>query len=267
MLFPILRRCLNLCSFPVSAGAFFLAIFVQGVYVIMHYGVEWYPFLMPFNIEQSLWMAAIEHSGLWVLTWFLVGLFYLFQRSPAHQMPGSTLVILLPILVGIASAEYLWGDVLGPHSAAADPLIESVWPGLRLQQARRHLSVTGSMSGFLAVIAVGIRLHSERRTRKEGARCVKCSYLLKGLPEPRCPECGTPFDDAVAGKRARKRQENVSGKIMNGRPRSVQSRSDSISNSSCCSESTARKRRQTRAAHRPHSRQTPHPVYPPPPWI
>jgi len=26
--------------------------------------------------------------------------------------------------------------------------------------------------------------------------CVRCGYNLKGLPEPRCPECGTPFDPA-----------------------------------------------------------------------
>ena len=25
-------------------------------------------------------------------------------------------------------------------------------------------------------------------------RCKKCDYLLIGLTEPRCPECGTPFD-------------------------------------------------------------------------
>ena len=23
--------------------------------------------------------------------------------------------------------------------------------------------------------------------------CVRCGYNLRGLPEPRCPECGTPF--------------------------------------------------------------------------
>lgn len=26
------------------------------------------------------------------------------------------------------------------------------------------------------------------------ARCRTCSYLLRGLPDPVCPECGTPFD-------------------------------------------------------------------------
>ena len=33
-----------------------------------------------------------------------------------------------------------------------------------------------------------------------GERCVKCGYLLRGLPENRCPECGTPFEPA-AGER------------------------------------------------------------------
>jgi hypothetical protein len=29
------------------------------------------------------------------------------------------------------------------------------------------------------------------RRRREG-RCTQCGYSLKGLPEPRCPECGKP---------------------------------------------------------------------------
>lgn len=29
-------------------------------------------------------------------------------------------------------------------------------------------------------------------------RCRVCDYDLRGLPEPRCPECGTPFDPAEA---------------------------------------------------------------------
>ncbi len=33
--------------------------------------------------------------------------------------------------------------------------------------------------------------------REAGARCEQCGYLLRGLPERRCPECGTPFGDEV----------------------------------------------------------------------
>lgn len=29
---------------------------------------------------------------------------------------------------------------------------------------------------------------------KPSMYCLQCRYVLDGLPEPRCPECGTPFD-------------------------------------------------------------------------
>jgi hypothetical protein len=29
--------------------------------------------------------------------------------------------------------------------------------------------------------------------RSTGDRCVGCGYLLLGLPQPRCPECGRDF--------------------------------------------------------------------------
>lgn len=31
-------------------------------------------------------------------------------------------------------------------------------------------------------------------TRESDFRCLGCGYLLTGLPENRCPECGRPFD-------------------------------------------------------------------------
>jgi uncharacterized paraquat-inducible protein A len=35
---------------------------------------------------------------------------------------------------------------------------------------------------------------ARRDARQDPGRCERCGYLLRGLPEPRCPECGTPFD-------------------------------------------------------------------------
>lgn len=33
-----------------------------------------------------------------------------------------------------------------------------------------------------------------RFKRRKPGQCLKCHYNLVNLPEPRCPECGTPFD-------------------------------------------------------------------------
>lgn len=34
-----------------------------------------------------------------------------------------------------------------------------------------------------------------RRSRRKRGLCVECGYNLTGLPEPRCPECGTAIKD------------------------------------------------------------------------
>ena len=44
--------------------------------------------------------------------------------------------------------------------------------------------------GIVSVIRWAVR-------RRDRSRCRKCGYPLRGLPEPRCPECGTPFDRAL----------------------------------------------------------------------
>ena len=49
-----------------------------------------------------------------------------------------------------------------------------------------------------SVIAlIGIGHWTEARRRRQADRCTKCRYCLLGLNEPRCPECGTPFDPAI----------------------------------------------------------------------
>jgi hypothetical protein len=41
--------------------------------------------------------------------------------------------------------------------------------------------------------------HLDIRYYLPGWRCLECGYLLDGLPEPRCPECGRPFDPGDRG--------------------------------------------------------------------
>ena len=55
--------------------------------------------------------------------------------------------------------------------------------------------------GFLALLSYTsvVSVYRIRRRRKLGL-CLSCGYSLHGLTEPRCPECGTPFDDAMLKK-------------------------------------------------------------------
>ena len=49
----------------------------------------------------------------------------------------------------------------------------------------------------LAILAGGWTYKKVRS--KYAKRCTKCGYSLKGLTEPRCPECGEPFNPYMVG--------------------------------------------------------------------
>jgi hypothetical protein len=62
-------------------------------------------------------------------------------------------------------------------------------------------------SSVFAVCSAGSLFFSHRRRRQriKSVLCIRCGYNLHGLPEPRCPECGTPFEmtnksEAVSSK-------------------------------------------------------------------
>lgn len=55
--------------------------------------------------------------------------------------------------------------------------------------------------------ALGAVYHPFRQTRlarRDPSRCRKCGYDLHGLPEPRCPECGSPFGISAMANKARR---------------------------------------------------------------
>jgi hypothetical protein len=46
----------------------------------------------------------------------------------------------------------------------------------------------------VATVPLFWRAFREHPKGPDNSRCQQCGYLLYGLIEPRCPECGTPFD-------------------------------------------------------------------------
>jgi hypothetical protein len=72
--------------------------------------------------------------------------------------------------------------------------------GMYLSMAGSLMIVAGLFGEAQALLALGFRdalkaLLTCRMTIYDPARptCVQCGYLLIGLPNPRCPECGKPF--------------------------------------------------------------------------
>ena len=67
------------------------------------------------------------------------------------------------------------------------------------------LGVGAFLGGLATLVIMRSIVHRNLRTQlvKQGVKiCVKCGYNLHGLTEPRCPECGTPFDDKLLKKNA-----------------------------------------------------------------
>ena len=51
-----------------------------------------------------------------------------------------------------------------------------------------------------AVLPLAVLAYRRMPEADDSDHCAKCGYLLTGLTEPRCPECGTTFDSAILGQ-------------------------------------------------------------------
>jgi hypothetical protein len=68
---------------------------------------------------------------------------------------------------------------------AAPPGVD-VWP----------VAIPGGIAVIFVVVSAAMFWRYNRegpKLRRLQGRCEKCGYDLRGLPEPRCPECGTAF--------------------------------------------------------------------------
>lgn len=104
------------------------------------------------------------------------------RRSVWIPILGPTLLIVASQTWNAMNNPYGW-----PRSGPPGYYFE--WWGLAILIPGVFVSYASS---FL-MCAVSIR------NPKPGLRCVTCEYLLIGLREARCPECGTGFDAGLLG--------------------------------------------------------------------
>ncbi len=64
----------------------------------------------------------------------------------------------------------------------------------RVKWANVAATFLAALGAWLCVLAAGptYRLYVTRRRLAKETVCLVCGYPKKGLPTPRCPECGTP---------------------------------------------------------------------------
>lgn len=121
------------------------------------------------HVGASTWLLSFVH-----VVGVILGLLWI--RSLTLAFGGVRLAQRLALYIGI----YVLFRVLILIPARVELLL----PGVL---------VVGLVVGTFA--AGLVLLHQFRRVLRavSDGRCVECGYLLTGLPEPRCPECGTKF--------------------------------------------------------------------------
>jgi hypothetical protein len=116
-----------------------------------------------------------------------------FWKGTRTFLVGAAAYVLF-VLILITGVAVYWAWSVAPVMGQSAPslLRGGLWG--RGGEAGLILYLGPGAGAALAALYVAHRLGPLVR-RLEG-QCVRCGYLLHGLTEPRCPECGTPFNPA-----------------------------------------------------------------------
>ena len=138
------------------------------------------------DVNAMIWCFAIASALLVLNLCFLL-------RRVRHKV----LLVLSVVVVGAPGA-----IVVGTRERRVGQLayeFPSSWEDLLVQSLGFTVP---ALVLCLAVCAVLVgTVPSSHREESESPTCLVCGYSLCGLPTPRCPECGTPFDPVLLGNR------------------------------------------------------------------
>lgn len=126
--------------------------------------------------RSNAWRAAIELPRQAVIAWA-------FLLCPLLGIGGGLLSAVIGGYVRLQSWGWIWDDV--KSLPVVIPIVLSIPFVLWIR--REHIEQS-------------LR---EQLIRRGHPICTECGYDLKGLTDPRCPECGTPFDPMLLKSQAR----------------------------------------------------------------
>jgi hypothetical protein len=111
--------------------------------------------------------------------------------SANEGSPWKLVLLSFFVFYGVLFAErlLLW-EPWSPFRNAWRALEKAVLPPIGLFAGLTVLSLLDLLPPFAVAILMFSKLYRRRLRDTEYLRCLKCGYILKGLSEPRCPECG-----------------------------------------------------------------------------
>ena len=165
--------------------------------------------------EHPVWLFS---DGVFIV----LGFGYLFARPWRRKPPTGyiakyrarcNLLAVLATLAGILglisglTALVTWNatsrTIVFTRAYASTPRVQQLLADLRRSEAiRRWVPTVATPLLILTAALLGRAWYraTRRVARLQTQHCEQCGYSLRGLSEPRCPECGTSFNPNRAGQ-------------------------------------------------------------------
>ncbi|MBU0618088.1 MAG: hypothetical protein KKI02_10260 [Planctomycetes bacterium] len=155
--------------------------------------IERHPYISAAGLGVVYYLAASNLSFRSWVAYLWLALYFVGLVVICLPLRRYRLTILVPVTAGaVASATLciitLPGIIAGPRpSFPWMPIATALLIGFAACSILPALLLTGTAF-----------IRNRYWPVHEPGHCRVCDYDLRGLPEPRCPECGTPFDPAEA---------------------------------------------------------------------
>jgi hypothetical protein len=133
--------------------------------------------------------TALGAFAMLLLQLLFLGLYILGLGLICLPRRGYLVPVLAPLLAGSVGVAAITAHLLAYWAPGPPSILNAVAIGAAAQFA---ITAIAPAALFATVVYLRNRWWPEPRP----GHCRVCDYDLRGLPEPRCPECGTPFDPA-----------------------------------------------------------------------